>query len=36
MLERVIDHISSYPGVKWATLEEMAESFRRRQPFTGG
>ena len=33
MLERVIDHISSFPGVKWVTLEEMAESFRRRQPF---
>jgi peptidoglycan/xylan/chitin deacetylase (PgdA/CDA1 family) len=33
MLERMIDHISSHSGVAWQTMEEIAEDFRRRQPF---
>jgi peptidoglycan/xylan/chitin deacetylase (PgdA/CDA1 family) len=35
MLERLIAHISSHPGVKWSTFEEIAEDFRRRHPFRG-
>jgi peptidoglycan-N-acetylglucosamine deacetylase len=35
MLERLIEHINRHDGVKWLTLEEMAEDFRRRYPFKG-
>ncbi len=34
MLERLIEHINRHDGVRWLTLEEMAEDFRRRYPFT--
>ena len=34
MLERLIEHINQHDGVRWLTLEEMAEDFRRRYPFT--
>ncbi len=33
MLERVIDHINSHAGVSWHPMEEIAEDFRKRQPF---
>jgi peptidoglycan-N-acetylglucosamine deacetylase len=35
MLERVIEHINRHAGVRWVTLEQMAEDFRRRYPFSG-
>jgi peptidoglycan/xylan/chitin deacetylase (PgdA/CDA1 family) len=35
MLERLIEHINLHDGVRWLTLEEMAEDFRRRYPFSG-
>jgi peptidoglycan-N-acetylglucosamine deacetylase len=34
MLERLIEHINQHDGVRWLTLEEMAEDFRRRYPFS--
>jgi hypothetical protein len=30
MLERMIDHMSSQPGVKWVTFEAIADDFMRR------
>jgi peptidoglycan/xylan/chitin deacetylase (PgdA/CDA1 family) len=33
MLERLIGHINAHSGVRWLTMEEIAEDFRRRQPF---
>jgi peptidoglycan/xylan/chitin deacetylase (PgdA/CDA1 family) len=35
MLERLIEYIGSHEGVRWATMEEIAEDFRRRFPFRG-
>lgn len=35
MLERLIDHINSHEGVRWATMEEIAVDFRKRFPFGG-
>ena len=35
MLERLIEYVSGHAGVRWATMEEIAEDFRRRYPFTG-
>jgi peptidoglycan/xylan/chitin deacetylase (PgdA/CDA1 family) len=35
MLERLIEYIGGHEGVRWATMEEIAEDFRRRFPFTG-
>lgn len=35
MLERLFDYISSHPGVEWLTFEDVAEDFRKRQPFQG-
>lgn len=32
MLERLIQHISSHPGVRWATFEQIADDFARRSP----
>jgi peptidoglycan-N-acetylglucosamine deacetylase len=32
MLERLIGHINAHEGVKWATFEEIADDFARRQP----
>ena len=34
MLERLIEHINRHDGVRWLTLEEIAEDFRRRYPFS--
>jgi peptidoglycan/xylan/chitin deacetylase (PgdA/CDA1 family) len=33
MLERLIDYLSGHAGVRWMTMEEIAEDFRRRYPF---
>jgi peptidoglycan/xylan/chitin deacetylase (PgdA/CDA1 family) len=35
MLERLIEYIGGHEGVRWATMEEIAEDFRRRFPFSG-
>jgi peptidoglycan-N-acetylglucosamine deacetylase len=35
MLERLIERWRSHPGVTFVTLEEAAEDFRQRFPFTG-
>ena len=32
MHERLIDHISSHPGVRWATFDEIADDFAKRSP----
>lgn len=32
MLERMIEYINSKEGVRWMTMEEIAEDFRRRKP----
>jgi peptidoglycan/xylan/chitin deacetylase (PgdA/CDA1 family) len=32
MLERLIEHISRHAGIRWATLEEMADDFAKRFP----
>jgi peptidoglycan/xylan/chitin deacetylase (PgdA/CDA1 family) len=32
MHERIFNHISRHPGVKWATFEEIAKDFARRSP----
>jgi peptidoglycan-N-acetylglucosamine deacetylase len=33
MFERLIEHINRHDGTTWTTLEDIAEDFRRRQPF---
>jgi peptidoglycan/xylan/chitin deacetylase (PgdA/CDA1 family) len=33
MLERLIEYISGHSGVRWSTMEEMAQEFRSRHPF---
>jgi peptidoglycan-N-acetylglucosamine deacetylase len=33
MLERIIGHLNAHAGVRWMTMEEIAEDFRRRHPF---
>ena len=35
MLERIIGHINSHSGVRWATFDEIADDFIKRSPFTG-
>ena len=35
MLERIIGHISSHSGVRWATFDQIADDFIKRSPFTG-
>ena len=32
MLERIIEHISGHAGVRWATFEDIADDFIKRQP----
>lgn len=32
MLERVFNHISKHPGVKWVTMNEIADDFAKRFP----
>jgi peptidoglycan-N-acetylglucosamine deacetylase len=33
MLERLIDYINGHEGIRWLTMAEIAEDFRRRTPF---
>ena len=33
MLERLFDHILSHTGVRFVTMSEMAEDFKKRNPF---
>lgn len=35
-LERLISHINTHPGIRWATLDEIADDFRRRSPRASG
>lgn len=35
-LERMIDHMKKHEGVRFVTMEEMADDFRRRCPFGSG
>jgi hypothetical protein len=35
VLERLIFHINAHQGVRWMTMEEVAEDFRKRRPFRG-
>ena len=35
MLERLIDHISGHDGVRWATMDEIADDFAQRYPRGG-
>jgi peptidoglycan/xylan/chitin deacetylase (PgdA/CDA1 family) len=35
MLERIISHINAHGGIRWMTMEEVAEDFRVRRPFKG-
>jgi hypothetical protein len=32
MLERLYNHIAAHPGVKFATMNEMADDFAKRSP----
>jgi peptidoglycan-N-acetylglucosamine deacetylase len=32
MLERLIDYINGHDGVRWATMEEIADDFIQRYP----
>jgi peptidoglycan/xylan/chitin deacetylase (PgdA/CDA1 family) len=32
MHQRIIDHINRHDGVRWATFDEIADDFARRQP----
>jgi peptidoglycan-N-acetylglucosamine deacetylase len=33
VFERLIEHINRHVGITWITMEDIAEDFRRRQPF---
>jgi peptidoglycan/xylan/chitin deacetylase (PgdA/CDA1 family) len=35
MLERLIEHISEFDGVRWATMDEIADDFAQRYPRSG-
>jgi hypothetical protein len=32
MLERLIEYISGHDGVRWATMDEIADDFKARFP----
>jgi hypothetical protein len=32
MLERLIEHINSHEGIRWATFDEIADDFAKRNP----
>lgn len=36
VLERLISHINAHPGVRWVTMEQVAEDYRQRHPFRRG
>jgi len=31
--ERMIEYINGHEGIRWVTMSEMAEDYRRRRPF---
>jgi peptidoglycan/xylan/chitin deacetylase (PgdA/CDA1 family) len=35
MHQRIIDHINEHDGVRWATFDEIADDFARREPRSG-
>jgi peptidoglycan/xylan/chitin deacetylase (PgdA/CDA1 family) len=35
MLERLIEHISQFDGIRWATMDEIADDFAERYPRSG-
>jgi peptidoglycan/xylan/chitin deacetylase (PgdA/CDA1 family) len=35
MLDRLISYLNQHEGVRWVTMEQAADDFRRRQPFKG-
>lgn len=35
MLERIFSYVSSFPGVKWCTFEEIAADYAKRNPYKG-
>jgi peptidoglycan/xylan/chitin deacetylase (PgdA/CDA1 family) len=35
MLERLVEHISQHDGVRWTTMDEIADDFARRYPRSG-
>jgi peptidoglycan/xylan/chitin deacetylase (PgdA/CDA1 family) len=35
MLERLIEHINTHDGIRWATFDEMADDFDKNNPWTG-
>jgi hypothetical protein len=35
MLERLIEHISGHDGIRWATMDEIADDFAERYPRSG-
>jgi hypothetical protein len=35
MHERIIEHINKHAGVRWATFDEIANDFRKRNPKPG-
>lgn len=35
MLERLIEHINSHEGIRWATFDEIANDFENRDPWLG-
>jgi peptidoglycan/xylan/chitin deacetylase (PgdA/CDA1 family) len=35
MHERIIEYINRHRGIRWVTLKEMADDFRKRHPFKG-
>ena len=36
MLERIIEHINKHDGIKWATMDEIADDFAARSPRRSG
>jgi hypothetical protein len=32
MLERIIEHINGHDGIRWATMDEIADDFAQRFP----
>jgi hypothetical protein len=32
MLERMIEHINGHDGIRWATMDEIADDFIARSP----
>jgi hypothetical protein len=35
MHERIIEHINSHDGIRWATFDQIADDYAARSPRTG-